>query len=159
MLFSLFLSVSETFFVSQRLQMSLQLQTMTAKKDKLRLESVCIFLNWRCLHSFFFWSVSNFCFPFNEVRTSYTAVISDTYFIWCLNQQTQNLEVIYAANRPINNILKIKSIIYENSIWNKTRKYSNLFVAFVTKWIRYAQDWTLMRFKFLMVSITKCPHW
>ena len=24
---------------------------------------------------------------------------------------------------------------------------------------RYVQDWMLMRFKFLMVSITKCPHW
>ena len=24
---------------------------------------------------------------------------------------------------------------------------------------RYVQDWTLMRFKFLMISITKCPHW
>ena len=24
---------------------------------------------------------------------------------------------------------------------------------------RYVQIWTLMRFKFLMISITKCPHW
>ena len=24
---------------------------------------------------------------------------------------------------------------------------------------RYVQDWTLMRFKFLMLSITKCPYW
>ena len=24
---------------------------------------------------------------------------------------------------------------------------------------RYVQDWTLMRFKFLMISIRKCPHW
>ena len=27
------------------------------------------------------------------------------------------------------------------------------------KQYRYVQDWTLMRFKFLMISITKCPHW
>ena len=24
---------------------------------------------------------------------------------------------------------------------------------------RYVQDWILMRFKFLMISITKCPYW
>ena len=27
------------------------------------------------------------------------------------------------------------------------------------KYSRYVQDRTLMRFKFLMISITKCPHW
>ena len=24
---------------------------------------------------------------------------------------------------------------------------------------RYVQDWTLMRFKFLMINITECPYW
>ena len=36
---------------------------------------------------------------------------------------------------------------------------SQQFKLLFPKWSRCVQDCTLMRLKFLMISITKCPHW
>ena len=48
-----------------------------------------------------------------------------------------------------------------NSV-QKSRKYSFfplLVYHFMALVLRYVPDWTLVRFKFLMISITQCPRW
>ena len=53
---------------------------------------------------------------------------------------------------PYNANSKIRVIVMKG-MWMKSMK------TIAHKLSRYVQDCILMRFKFLMISITKCPHW
>ena len=51
---------------------------------------------------------------------------------------------------------------YESNLLAGTSRnigWTSATVRKLTQALRYVQDWTLMRFKFLMISITKCPQW
>ena len=45
------------------------------------------------------------------------------------------------------------------SLYLSSQGVQRLLSRCLKKIFSYVQDWTLMRFKFLVVSITKCPHW